>query len=337
MAISPNSDLPGMDDIRDAAERLRGHAVETPLLESPLLNDKLGGRLLLKAEVLQRTGSFKFRGAFNRISRIDAGIREKGVVAFSSGNHAQGVAAAARQHDISAVIVMPSDAPALKIANTRALGAEVVLYDRKTQSREELGEAIAGERGLTLVRPYDDFHVIAGQGTAGLELAMQAKAMGAPLDAVLVPVSGGGLMAGCALAIGDLSPGTEMYAVEPKAYDDTARSLATGERQRIADGAHSICDALQVHTPGELTFAINAKRLSGGLTVTDEQAMTAMAEAFTYFKLVIEPGGAVALAAVLTAALPVRGRTVAVVASGGNVDPDLFRSVLDRPGAEEAS
>ena len=336
MAISPSSDLPGMDDIRDAAERLRGHAVETPLLESPLLNERLGCRLLLKAEVLQRTGSFKFRGAFNRISRIDAGTREKGVVAFSSGNHAQGVAAAARQHGIPAVIVMPSDAPALKIANTRALGAEVVLYDRKTQSREELGEAIAGERGLTLVRPFDDFYVIAGQGTTGLELAMQAKVLGASLDAVLVPVSGGGLMAGCALAIGDLSPGTKMYAVEPEAYDDMARSLAAGEKQRIAPDAHSICDALQVHTPGELTFRINAKRLSGGLTVTDEQAMAAMAEAFASFKLVIEPGGAVALAAVLSGALPVQGRTIAVVASGGNVDPDLFRAALGGPGSESS-
>jgi threonine dehydratase len=292
----------------------------------------LGGRILVKAEGLQRTHSFKFRGAFNRISLIDPTECRNGVAAYSSGNHAQGVAAAAQCHGIPAVIVMPRDAPAMKIDNTRAYGAEVVLYDRKTESREAIGERIAEERSLTLVRPYDDPDVIAGQGTLGLELAEQARRLDADIDAVLVPVSGGGLVAGCALALERECPRAAVYAVEPDAYDDTCRSLAAGRRLRHAENASSICDALQVPTPGELTFSINARLLAGGVTVSDDDALAAMACAFRYFKLVVEPGGGVGLAALLAKRFDCRGKTVAVVCSGGNVDAALFGEALDRYG-----
>ena len=328
MPAVPELRLPNHADIAAAVARLRGKVVVTPLLESSLLNAEVGGRVLIKAEVLQRTNSFKFRGAYNRIASLAAEDRERGVVTYSSGNHAQGVAAAATLLGIPSVIVMPSDAPAMKIANTRAYGGEVVLYDRRTESREAIGEAIAGERGLSLVRPYDDTQIIAGQGTAGLELAAQAREMDADLDALLVPVSGGGLIAGCALALEHVSPRTAVYAVEPEAYDDTARSLAAGARQRYPEGAYSLCDALQVPIPGELTFAINSRLLAGGLTVSDAEALAAMETAFRHFKLVVEPGGAVALAAVMSDRIDCRGRTVAVVCSGGNVDPALFARAL---------
>jgi threonine dehydratase len=320
--------LPGFDDVAAAARRLAGHAVRTPLLESPLLNDRLGGRLLVKPEVLQRTGSFKFRGAFNRIGLIPATDRLRGVVAFSSGNHAQGVAAAARDLGLKATIVMPADAPAIKVRNTRAWGAEVVLYDRHRESREEIGARIAAETGATLVKPYDDPGVIAGQGTIGLEIAEQAIDVGAHLDALLAPCGGGGMIAGIALAMAERSPHTPVYAVEPAGFDDTARSLRRGERVENASGSQTLCDALMAPMPGELTFAINTAHLAGGFVVTDAEVCQAMAAALDYFKLVVEPGGAVALAAVLAGRIDISGRTVAVVCSGGNVDPALYARVL---------
>jgi threonine dehydratase len=320
--------LPTIADVEDAARRIKGFAVLTPLLESPMLNQQLGGRLLVKAEPLQRTGSFKFRGAYNRMSRLDSAQRAAGVVTFSSGNHAQGVAHAAQLLGVPAVIVMPSDAPAVKIANTRAYGGEVVLYDRYRDNREAVGAKIVAERGATLVPPYDDPYIVAGQGTVGLEIADQAIAAGAKLDAVLVCCGGGGLVAGTALALATMAPGVPVYAVEPAGFDDTTRSLKSKTRERNDPTARSICDALLAPMPGELTFALNSRLLAGGLVVTDDEVRRAMAAAFSYLKIVVEPGGAVALAAALTGKIPLRGRTVAVVCSGGNVDPKTYLSAL---------
>ena len=316
--------LPAFTDVEAAAARLTGIAVRTPLLESDALNDRVGGRVLLKAECLQRTGSFKFRGAYHAISRIDAGA----VVAYSSGNHAQGVAAAARLLGKSATIVMPADAPAIKIESTRAHGAEVRLYDRHAESREAIGAEIAAQTGAALIRPYDDPRIIAGQGTVGLELAEQARERGVRLDLALAPCGGGGLIAGCALALTKAFPAIAIYAVEPAGLDDTRRSLETGAREVNAPGATSICDALLVPTPGELTFALNRRLLAGGLAVRDDEVRSAIAFAFRHLKLVLEPGGAVALAAVLAKKLPLEGRTAAVVLSGGNVDPALFAAAI---------
>jgi threonine dehydratase len=322
--MEANRALPTFADVEAAAARLRGVAVRTPLLESETLNERVGGRVLLKAECLQRTGSFKFRGAYNTISQIDADA----VVAYSSGNHAQGVAAAARLLGRAATIVMPADAPAIKIENTRAYGAEVRLYDRATESREQIGAEIAARTGAALIKPYDDPRIIAGQGTVGVETAAQARERGAALDLALVPCGGGGLIAGCALALTAAFPGIALYAVEPEGLDDTRRSLEAGERVANAPGASSICDALLLPTPGELTFAINRQLLAGGLTVSDDEARSAVAFAFRHLKLVLEPGGAVGLAAVLSGKLSLEGRTVAVVLSGGNVDPALFAAAI---------
>ncbi len=330
MPSSPTCDLPTIDDVEAAARALEGVAVRTPLLESPLLNDCLGGRLLVKAEPLQRTGSFKFRGAFNRLSRI-TGAPAGGVVAYSSGNHAQGVAAAARMLDIPACIVMPADAPHAKLDGTRAWGAEVVLYDRDRDSREAIAAGIVAARRAMLVKPFDDPLIIAGQGTVGLELADQAQAAGAALDAVLVPCSGGGLSAGIALALAVRMPDVAVYAVEPEGFDDTARSLAAGRRVANAPGGRSICDALLLPEPGEITFAINRDRLAGGLAVSDAEVVTAMRVAFQQFKVVVEPGGAVALAAALSGRYDIAGKTAAVVLSGGNVDASTFAALVMEP------
>ena len=302
----------------------------TPLLESPAVNARLGGRLLVKAEPLQRTGSFKFRGAYNTLSQLDADQRRGGVVTWSSGNHAQGVAAAAQLLGIPALIVMPADAPAIKIANTKGYGAEVVLYDRLREQREEIGTSIAHERRATIVAPYDEPRVIAGQGTCGLEIAAQAKAREATLDAVLICCGGGGLTAGCAIALAAESPGTPVYAVEPADFNDTGRSLAAGKRLANDPAARSFCDALLAPTPGELTFAINQRLVKAGLAVDDREVALAMAVAFNDFKLVVEPGGAVALAAVLSGKVDIKGKTMAVVASGGNVDRETFSAALAR-------
>ena len=325
---------PSFADVEAAAGRLAGHAVATPLLSSPALDRRVGGRVLLKAETLQRTGSFKFRGAYNRISQIPQDARPAGVVAYSSGNHAQGVAAAAALLGVPATIVMPEDAPAIKLANTRGYGAEVVLYDRFTEVREEICAEIAARRGATIVRPFDDPAIIAGQGTCGLEIARQAAALDAELDAVLICCGGGGLTAGCALALAELSPRTAIYTVEPEAFDDTARSLAAGARVANDPAARSFCDALLAPTPGELTFAINRRLVTGGLSVGDAEVAAAMAYAFRTLKLVVEPGGAVALAALLSDRLNARGKTVALTLSGANVDPQTYREVLEQIGVD---
>lgn len=323
---------PCFDDIKAAAKRLEGHAVRTPLLESPLLNDRLGGRILVKAESLQRTGSFKYRGAFNRISLIPDADKDRGVVAYSSGNHAQGVAAAAaRDLGLTATIVMPSDAPAIKRANTEAWGARVVAYDRWTEDREAIGARIAAETGAILVKPYDDPAIIAGQGTVGIELAEQAMAIAAIPDSVVVPGSGGGLAAGVALALASLLPSASIYVAEPEGYDDHARSLSAGYRIANEGHAPSFCDALLAPIPGELTFDINRRLLAGAFAVTDAEVAVAMRAALEAFKLVLEPGGAVPLAALLSGKLPVRGKTIAIVASGGNVDPSLFAEAIVDP------
>jgi threonine dehydratase len=320
--------LPGLADIRAAAARLEGRAVRTPLIESPVVNTRLGGRLLVKPECLQRTGSFKFRGAFNAIAQLDEAKRRAGVVAFSSGNHAQGVAAAAQLLGIPATIVMPADAPAIKLANTRGYGADVVLYDRRRESREAIAARVADERGASLIPPYDDVRVIAGQGTVGMELVQQAEALGVALNAVIVPAGGGGLLAGTATAVAALSPATKIYSAEPVAFDDHRRSLAAGQRVENDSNARSICDALQAPQPGEITFAINRRLLAGGLAVSDDEVLAAMRVAFADYKLVVEPGGAAALAAVLSGKLDLSGKVIAVVASGGNVDAGTFADAL---------
>lgn len=325
---------PRIEDIRAAAKQLAGVAVVTPLLESPLLNARLGGRVLVKAEVLQRTGSFKFRGAYNHVSRLTEEQRTRGVVAFSSGNHAQGVAAAAGLRGAQATIVMPENAPALKIANTRSLGADVRLYGNDSKSREEISEALVAETGAELVRPFDNFWVIAGQGTVGLEIASQCAERGAVPDAVLAPAGGGGLIAGVSLALSEDMPAAEVFACEPEGFDDHRRSLEAGERLSNDPAAHSICDALLAPRPGEITFSINQRLLSGGFTISDNEARAAMAAAFRDLKIVIEPGGAVALAAVLGGHYPIAGRTVVVVASGGNADPQVFSDALKQYPAE---
>lgn len=321
--------LPTATDIRSAALALEGKAYKTPLLESPLLNERLGCRLLVKPETLQRTGSFKFRGAYNRISRIPENQRGGGVVAFSSGNHAQGVAAAAQMLGLPALIVMPEDAPAIKVANTRAYGAEIVFYDRYTENREDIANDLVAERKATLVRPFDDPLIIAGQGTVGLELAAQAKQREASLDSVLCPCGGGGLISGSALALKSMSPQTKVYGVEPAGFDDTARSLEAGEILSNAAGATSICDALLSPEPGELTLKLNARLLAGMFAVSDDSVKEAMRAAFKYLKLVVEPGGAVALAAVLSGQYEATGKTVGIIMSGGNVDEEVYQKALE--------
>jgi threonine dehydratase len=322
-------DLPTVSDVRSAAERIKGKAYKTPVLESSLLNEKLGCRLLVKPETLQRTGSFKFRGAYNCISRIAEDRRKSGIVAYSSGNHAQGVAAASQMMELPALIVMPKDAPEIKVKNTQSYGAEIVFYDRFGENREEIGEKLVQERSATLVRPYDDPMIIAGQGTVGLEMAHQVQEMDARLDLFLSPCGGGGLISGCALALNAETPETEIYAVEPEGFDDTARSLDAGKRMVNAPSCQSICDALLSPEPGELTFQINSKLLKGGVSVSDNLAREAMRVAFEYLKLVVEPGGAVALAAVLSGQIDTHGKTVGIVLSGGNVDREVFKNALE--------
>lgn len=319
---------PVFSDIQAAARRLAGHAVVTPLHENAALNDAVGARVLLKCETLQRTGSFKFRGAYNLISQLDDTARQAGVVSYSSGNHAQGVAAAAKILGIPALIVMPADAPAIKLANTRAYGAEIRTYDRARENREEIAAEIARTRGAVIVPPFDHPSTIAGQGTVGLELAHQADAASARLDLVACPCGGGGLSAGVALALAELSPACEIYAVEPMGFDDTGRSLKAGARQSNEPGQDSICDALLAPMPGELTFSINRELLAGGLTVSDDDVRAAMGFAFRALKLVVEPGGAAALAALLAGRLDCRGKIVGIVLSGGNVDPEIFAAAL---------
>ncbi|WP_410795996.1 threonine/serine dehydratase [Palleronia sp. LCG004] len=317
------------DAIDAAARRLQGHARRTPLLSAPLLDEVAGRRVLVKAECLQLTGSFKFRGAFSAISAMDETTRNRGILAYSSGNHAQGVALAARMHGVPATIVMPADAPATKLANTRAYGAEIVTYDRHAEDREAIGETMARDRGLTLVRPYDEPDVIAGQASCGIEIAEE---LGDATGDVLVCCGGGGLTSGIALALAERAPGLRVRPVEPRGFDDTARSLAAGEILRNAPDARSICDAIVTPAPGQLTFPIMKRHCGPGIAVTDDEALHAMALAFARLKIVLEPGGAVALAAALFHGGEVAGDTVVCVASGGNVDPATFRAALERFG-----
>jgi threonine dehydratase len=316
--------LPTAADIEAAAKRLAGVAVRTPLINAPVLDERLGARVFLKAETLQRTGSFKFRGAYNKISSIPHERRAAGVVAYSSGNHAQGVAAAAGLLGMRATIVMPADAPRAKRERTLALGAEIVPYDRNTEDRAAIAEAIVAERGATLVPPYDDPLIIAGQGTIGAEIVADLAALGLKPELVAVGASGGGLAAGTALGIKAKVPEAALYAVEPEGFDDTLRSFRSGKRESNARMSGSICDALLSATPGELTFPITQALIGQGVTVSDAEVGRAVRYAFEELKLVVEPGGAVGLAALLAGTLDVEGKVVVGILSGGNVDAALF-------------
>lgn len=314
-------------DIEAAAARLAGIAVETPLLQSAVLDEMLGGKILLKAECLQRTGSFKIRGAYNLLSRLSTEQARRGVVAWSSGNHAQGVAAAGAMLGIHTAIVMPEDAPRAKLENTKRLGGEVITYDRYTGDREAIAREIASQRGAEIVPSYEHEHIIAGQGTVGLEIAEQSIAMGHPAQQVVIPCGGGGLTSGCALALQARVPDISVYSAEPEHYDDTMRSLQSGERVSVPTDVPSLCDALLTESPGQLTFDIMRTRVSAGLVVTEKEARAAMRFAFQELKLVVEPGGAAALAALLSAKLETKDRCTAIILSGGNVDDDLFASI----------
>ncbi len=316
-------------DIEKAAERLKPVVVVTPLLRSAVLDELAGGSVWIKPENLQFTGSFKFRGAYNMMSQLSKEERARGVVAFSSGNHAQAVAASGAMLGIETTIVMPQDAPAIKIENTRGYGGKTVLYDRYSEDREAIAKKIAEESGSVVVPAFDHEHIIAGQGTVGLEMMQQMKEQGVTPQQVLLSCSGGGLIAGTALAVKTLSPETEVYPVEPEGFDDTARSLLSGERERNDPAARSICDALQTESPGKLTFAINKDRLSPGIVVSDAEVRAAIRFAFRHLKLVVEPGGVVSLAAVLSGKIETRDKVTAIVLSGGNIDVELFASIQE--------
>ena len=315
------------EDIEAAAERLSSVIVRTPLISSPLLDETVGGKVLLKAENLQRTGSFKIRGAYNLLCQLTPEQAARGVVAFSSGNHAQAVAAAGTMLGIETTIVMPEDAPRIKIENTRKLGGTTILYDRYTKDRAVIAQEIAAERGCEVVPSYDHEHIIAGQGTAGLEIVEQCREFGVLPDQVLINCGGGGLTAGCAIAIKTLSPDTEIYPVEPENFDDTGRSLKSGRMELNDPDARTICDALMVSPPGNITFAINRELVSAGLVVSDDDVKDAIRFAFRNLKLVVEPGGAASLAAVLAGKIETRDKVTVAVLSGGNIDAELFASI----------
>jgi threonine dehydratase len=324
-----SSPLPvGSADVDAAAAVLARFAVRTPLLSPPVLSERVGAKVFLKPEVLQRTGSFKFRGAFNKLSSIPLDARGGGVVAFSSGNHAQGVAAAAQILNMRATIVMPADAPLFKRERTKGFGAEVVLYDRDREDREAIARDIAAKRGATLVPPYDDPKVIAGQGTVGREIAEDMAALGLAPDIVVAPVSGGGLIAGVATAVKARFPKAMLMSAEPDAFDDHARSLRAGRREPHKAEGRTICDALMASIPGEITFAINSRLLTKGVTASDAEVGVAVGYAFRELKLVVEPGGAVGLAALLSGQIDARGKNVVIVLSGGNVDADLYAKLI---------
>jgi threonine dehydratase len=318
-------------EIEGAARRLQDVAVVTPLIENAELNARAGGRVWIKPENLQRTGSFKIRGAYNLMSQLDAEQASRGVVAWSSGNHAQGVACAGGLLGIQAAIVMPEDAPRAKLDNTRRLGGEVITYDRYSGDREAIARSVASERGAEIVPSYDHEHIIAGQGTVGLEIANALKERDEAPDQVLICCGGGGLTAGSAIALKSRFPDVAVHTVEPETFDDTARSIESGERESVAQGARSICDALLAHKPGRMTFPINLELTGPGLSVSDDEVRAAMRFAFQQLKMVVEPGGAVALAALLSGKLETRNRTTVVVISGGNVDADLFAEIQAEP------
>jgi len=319
------------EDVERAAQRLAGVTHRTPVLTSRTLDEDVGARIHLKAECFQRGGAFKFRGAYNKISSLDEEALRRGVLAYSSGNHAQAVAIAAALHGSTATIVMPEDAPTAKLDATRGYGAEIVTYDRWSENREEIGARLATERGLELVKPYDDPLVMAGQGTVALELLQDAP----ELDLLLVPVSGGGLIAGCATAAKTLRPGIRVVGVEPAAGDDTRRSLTSGERVRI-EVPRTIADGLQATEPGELTFEVNRQRVDEVVTVTDDEIVGAMVFLFDRLKIVAEPSGAVGVAALLSGKLDPNGREVGVVVSGGNVGAARFAELVPTAPAGRA-
>ncbi len=321
--------------IRASAKRAEGHVRRTPMLTSPFLDEIAGRRILLKPEALQHTGSFKYRGGWSAVSTLTDNALKAGVIAFSSGNHAQGVALAAMEHGVPAVIVMPSDAPQMKIENTRALGAEVVLYDRAGgEDRNEIGNRLAEERGLTLIKPFDEPQVIAGQGTCGLEIAEQAAELGVAEGDVLVCCGGGGLTSGISLALEAEAPDLRVRPVEPEEFDDVTRSLASGKIEANTRVSGSICDAIITQSPGEITFPIMHRLCGPGIVVSEENCLHAMAHAFARLKLVLEPGGAIALAAALFHGDEINGEAVIAVASGGNVDAPMFQQALEKYGSE---
>jgi threonine dehydratase len=328
MTVLDTTILPTAADIEAAAKRILGVAVRTPLINAAVLDDLLGARVFLKAETLQRTGSFKFRGAYNKISSIPAERKAAGVVAYSSGNHAQGVAAAARLLGLRATIVMPADAPRAKRERTKALGAEIVPYDRNTEDRAAIAAKLVAERGATLVPPYDDPQIIAGQGTIGSEIVEDLARLGLKPDIVVVGASGGGLAAGISLGVKARVPSAKFYTVEPEGFDDTLRSFASGRRETNARMSGSICDALLTATPGELTFPINSRLIGQGITASDTEVARAVRYAFEELKLVVEPGGAIGLAALLAGKLDVKGKVVVGILSGGNVDAELFAKLI---------
>ena len=320
--------IPSVADIDAAAKQLASVAVRTPLINAPALDDRFGARVFLKAEILQRTGSFKFRGAYNKISSIPVERWAAGVVAYSSGNHAQGVAAAAKLLGLGATIVMPSDAPHLKRERTAALGAEIVLYDRDKEDRAAIAKKIVSERGATLVPPYDDPMIIAGQGTIGREIVEDLDRLGVKPETVVVGASGGGLAAGISLYVKARVPSAKFYTVEPEGFDDTLRSFKSGQREHNERLKGTICDALMTNTPGELTFPINRELIGEGLIASDIEVAAAVRYAFNELKLVVEPGGAIGLAALLAGKLDVKGKVVVGVLSGGNVDAELFSKLI---------
>ena len=319
-----------LTDIEHALERLSGAALRTPMLRCAELSERTGASVLIKPESLQHIGAFKFRGAYNRLAQLDQDEQRAGVVAFSSGNHAQGVAYAAKLLGISATIVMPTDAPRIKLDNTRRLGAEVRLYERQSESREQIASAIAAECGAVLVPSYDDPDIIAGQGTCGYELVEQAAALGMRPVALLVPCGGGGLLAGVSTAVRALLPETAIYGVEPENFDDHARSWKSGTRESVSGTHSTLCDSLMTPTPGALTWSINQKTVSDFLIVTEEEVRHAVSFAFRYLKLVVEPGGAVALAALLSKKLNLEGQELALILSGGNIDPLVLENCLSQ-------
>lgn len=327
-AQEPTAPEPTAKGVRAAAGRIEGIAVRTPLIENARLNERVGARVFLKAEVLQRGGSFKLRGAYNLLSRLPEDSRARGVVAWSSGNHAQGVAIAAREFGCPAVIVMPQDAPAIKTAFVRALGAEIVFYDRYTDDREKIGMAICAERNMTLAPSYDHPDIIEGQGTLALEAVEQARAAGAQIDQFVICCGGGGMTAGCSLILADEAPDCAVWIAEPEGFDEAWASIRTGAIQRADVTRRTICDAIATPAPGALTFPVMRDHVKGGVGVSEDEVRAAMVFAFMHLKLVVEPGGAAALAAVLSGKVPVAGEVMALTLSGGNVDPGLFAAII---------